>query len=434
MSLDVDRFYHGYALEPDEPGYLESVLVEGNEPGRLLLVYADRGKTYDADAGWTSTAQADPTGAGGPLTETLRHGSHAYMIMMKSSDDGGRSWSEPWPLLDQDGGPIPGFHVTVLRLPSGRLGMVYSGHGIAGGHPGRNFGTAAAFRASSDEGRTWSAPVPIDSRWGLCPSGHTVVLSSGRIVAPAFRWISPLPGNEAEGWPDGWDHHDGAGATLSYSYAYFSDDEGETWHASRSELFVSVSRAAYDLEEPTVVELRDGRVLMHLRSQLGRIYRSFSEDGGLSWSTPEPLQIASSYCPQYLTRMPTGDLLMVWNQSSRQEIVLGLNRHRLSCSVSQDEGETWGHFKLLESLDGRAEVAAPPQRWTQVVEQFERYRYHQPSDRERYYRAPGVLRLCYPNVRFRGDEAVIVYDAGYGTLGNRTGTKLRAVPIEWFTH
>ena len=32
--------------------------------------------------------------------------------------------------------------------------------------------------------------------------------------------------------------------------------------------------------EPGLVELRDGRVLQIIRTQLGRIYRSFSGDGG----------------------------------------------------------------------------------------------------------------------------------------------------------
>ena len=363
-ALDVDRFYHGYPLAPDEPGYLETVMIASKDERRILLVFADRTRVFDEDAGWTTTTDV-PQDAEGFQTQTSRHSSHAYMIMMKSSDDGGRSWSDERPLLDETGDPLRGFHVSPVRLRSGRIGLVYSAHGVPGGHPGRNYGTVMAFRTSDDEGRTWSAARRIDSHFALCPSGHALVMSNGRIVAPAFRWISPLPGNDAEAWTDSWDGYEGAGATLSYSYAYVSDDEGETWDASLSELFISISRAAYDLEEPTVVELNDGRLLMHMRSQLGRLYRSFSDDGGTSWSTPEALQIASSYAPQFLTRMPTGDLLMVWSQSSRQEIMMGLSRHRLSCAVSQDEGQTWGQFKMLESLDQRAEVSPPPQRLAQ---------------------------------------------------------------------
>ncbi|MDP6154062.1 MAG: sialidase family protein, partial [Phycisphaeraceae bacterium] len=82
---------------------------------------------------------------------------------------------------------------------------------------------------------------------------------SSRLLAPAFRWISPLTDGDAE------DYHPRNGVpspTFSYSFVYISDDEGKTWKRSLSELFISVNRAAWGLEEPIVVELRDGRLLM----------------------------------------------------------------------------------------------------------------------------------------------------------------------------
>ena len=180
----------------------------------------------------------------------------------------------------------------------------------------------------------------VAPEWCLCIPGHALVLSSGRILVPVMKWINHDPTNEAEEFYS---------AGLTYSYTYMSDDGGQTWQRGLSELFVSVGRAAYDLEEPMVIELRDGRLLMHLRSQLGRIYRSYSQDGGLSWSHPEPMPIASAYCPCYLRRiLKTGDLLMIWNQSSRQEILTGTHRIRLSCAISKDEGQTWENFKNLE--------------------------------------------------------------------------------------
>ena len=398
-ELDVDRFFSGNALEPKErPVYGEAVVLAGSDD-RLFLIY---------------TEPAD------------RH------IRMKPSRDSGRSWGEPWDILDRAGNPIGGFHVSVVRLKSGRLGMVYSAHGLPGNHPGRDGGTLMAWRTSEDEGHTWSAPVNIDAHFALCCSGHAVVLSTGRIVAPAFKWISPIPGNEAEAWVLSSNE---PSPTFSYSFAYVSDDEGKTWRRSLSELFISVCRAGYDLEEPTVVELKDGTLLMHLRNQAGRIYRCRSEDDGISWSRPEALQIAASYTPSILRRIPsTGDLLMVWNQSSRQEMMMGLHRHRLSCAISGDEGQSWENFKNLESLDDVTIIPPPPADLTAPVQPYESYGCYQPSsDLERYHRAPGVLRICYPSVAFVGDEAITVYDYGFGTLGDRAGAKLRAIPLEWFT-
>ena len=386
-GLDADRFFSGYAIEPKQPASLEAILFKDGKK-QLYLIYV------------TSS------------------------IMVKASKDAGRSWGEPWALVDQAGKRIHGFHVSMLRLKSGQLGLVYSTTDVPDGRSGRDGGTV--IRTSDNEGKTWSEPVTIERRFGICCSAHALVLSSGRIVVPVFKWISHEPTGSAEAFNS---------PSVSYSYVYVSDDDGKSWTQSLSELFVSHYRAAYDLEEPTVIELKDGRLLMHLRSQLGRIYRSYSKDQGISWSRPEPLHIAGGYTPCMIRRIPSsGHLLMIWNQVSRQEILTGSHRHRLSCAISKDDGETWGNFKNLESLDSVSEVVPPPADRIEVMEMWENYGYFQPFDTERYHRAPGVIRICYPDVTFIGDEAIIVYDYGNGILGEGvSSTKLRALPTSWFT-
>ena len=401
-QLDVDRFFSCLPVEPAHPGHLETTLCGGLGDDVYLIYYT-------------------------PPSSRI---THAGEINVKTSGDRGRTWSAPRILADKGGEPILGSHITMLRLRSGLLGLVYASHEAPLARTGRDGGTL--FRTSEDEGKSWSESVPIEPRFGICCSGHAIVLSTGRIVVPLFRWVSPDPSGDAENWPvNVWDGDD-SGGSLSYSYGYVSDDEGATWQISLSELFISRRRAAFDLEEPTVVELTDGRLLMHLRSQVGRIYRSFSADGGICWSSPQPVHIAAAYTPQILQRMPGGEILMIWNQASRQEILCGLHRTRLSCAVSRDEGQTWANFKNLESLDDRSEIRPPPGSLVQVYEQFEAYGYKQPADPEHYFRAPGVLRICYPNVLFVAGEAIIVYDWGYGILGDKLGTKLRAVPLQWF--
>ena len=308
-------------------------------------------------------------------------------------------------------------------LKSGKWGLIYSTPDVPDGRTGRDGGTV--FR-SSDDGGKWSLAVTVERRFGICCNGHAVVLSGGRVVVPVFKWINADPTGAAESAVNP--------GSLSYSYAYVSDDEGKTWTQSLSELFVSFYRAAYDLEEPMVIELKDGRLLMHLRSQLGRMYRSISRDRGVSWTRPEAMPIAAAYAPCMLRRIPqTGDLLMIWNQSSRMEILNGFHRHRLSSAISKDEGRTWTRFKNLESLDNVTVVKPPPSDKIEVLEQWEEYGYYQPLGHPRYTRAPGVLRICYPDVVFRGDEALIIYDYGEGVLGDGvTGTKFRALPIAWF--
>ena len=395
-EFDVDRYPQAFAVEPVGPGISEGVLVAGVDD-RVYLCYQERDLTA-----------ADPQ----------EH--FCYPVMLESTD-AGRSWGEPRACCDESGNRIHGSHVSIFRLPTGRLALVCSDlQNFCDGPPGRDGGSKITFRTSGDEGRTWSDPVLVYPLNALCTGGHPVVLTDGTIVLPSYRWISYDSGAESESFNS---------PSLSYSFSCTSDDGGASWRVSHSQLFVSHYRSACDLEEPTVVELRDGRLLMHLRSQLGRSFESYSTDRGLNWSRPSPLPMAASYTPSLLRRMPTGEILVVWNQVSRGEILKGLHRHRLSCAISRDEGATWENFKNLESLDFRTVIDPPPLDRREVIEQWEDYGYYQPGDTEQYPRAPGGLRICYPNVLFHGDEALVVYDYGNG---NVDGIKFRAIPTEWF--
>jgi len=399
-QLDVDRFYHGFAVEPKPRVRVEGTLVAGKEGAIYFANY---------DVAQHPNPKDD----------------YPYLTVRESHDKG-RTWGDARDLADKSGKRIKGFHETIFRMKSGKLGLVYSDfENFPAGIPGRDGGSGIMSRESEDEGRTWTDPVIVYPLNALCCSGHVVVLSGGRIVAPAFRWIShdPSPASEQFTAP-----------TVSYSFACVSDDEGKTWRVGYSQLFISRYRFACDLEEPTVIELTDGRLLMHLRSQVGRPYQSLSTDRGITWSRPEPLPIAASYAPPLLKRLPAGELLMVWNQSSRGEILMGLDRHRLTCAISRDEGETWENFKNLESLDDRTVIKPPPADRLEIIQRWDEPVGHcQPGDTEAYPRAPGVLRICYPDVLFTGDEAVVVYDYGVGTLGSKTyGIKLRIIPVEWF--
>ena len=106
------------------------------------------------------------------------------------------------------------------------------------------------------------------------------------------------------------------------------------------------------VEEPAVVELRDGRLLCFGRTKMGCVYQSFSEDQGASWGPAEPTVLASSYSPASIRTVPkTGDILCVWNQVSGQEVADGMAQSRMSLAVSEEAGKRWNHFKNLESLD-----------------------------------------------------------------------------------
>ncbi len=157
--LDVDRFPYDFAEPPREgPGALEGTLCRLND-GSILF------SCYDA------MVEGDVS-------------THYASCMFRRSSDEGRTWSDPWYMTDADGSREECFHMTLLRLPSGRLGIVYSTRKVPQGRTGRDGGTV--FRHSDNEGKTWSDPVVLEPRFGICCSGHAIVTSTDRLVVPVF--------------------------------------------------------------------------------------------------------------------------------------------------------------------------------------------------------------------------------------------------------
>jgi len=344
-------------------------------------------------------------------------------ITWRTSSDRGRTWSDTRPIVDRNGKTFQCWRCSVARLKSGKLAIVYNGNFVRPGRDGDLW-----FRTSHDEGLTWSDPVMIDPI-AACMRNNTMrVLDSGRILCPVFNWLSPLATGESE-YP---------GAAICWSWTWFSDDEGQTWQRSDNEVYVPGAQGACDFEEPAVEQLKDGRILMFGRTRLGRIFQSTSDNQGQTWSKPQPTQLASNYTPTSLWRIPqTGDLLCIWNQIDANEMWAGYHRMRLTCAVSKDEGETWQHFRNLESRDDTCYV--PPGK-IMVYEQPD-YGYAEPVDTGRYHRTNNGSRICYPSTAAMGDEIMVVYDYGYASNFVDTdgaerlashGTKFRALPVQWF--
>lgn len=310
--------------------------------------------------------------------------------------------------------------------PGGAIGLVYLK--VQG-----QFRDQMFFRLSRDEGTSWSKEVPINpvpAYKSICPNNDSViVLTTGRIIVPVAADLGIFGG----------------------SFVYYSDDEGLTWHRSVNEVVVPLklngrTYATSNFGEPNIVELRDGRILMFGRTVMDRIWKSYSDDAGVTWSEAQPTDLASSSSPVSLRRIPsTGDLLLIWNQVSGEEIASGWGRMRLSCAVSQDEGETWGHYKNLESIDDITHIELSDAGETYdllagmhaIATRRQQAGERKPPDPKRYPRAgEGHWHVDYPSLTFiRANRAVITYGVYGGPRRfpfEQCGAKLRILPVEWF--
>jgi len=414
-----------------------------------------------------------------PLTQVSMSPSHGSVVALNdgrllwvwaykgvhaiTSDDGGRTWGEPRDVMLTTGEPMRGIMaVNLLRLGCGAVAMVLVSER---GRPEFDASQPSqlAFHTSRDEGETWSPPVtinPLNVSAGVSQD-KAMVLGDGRIIVPVDQYMGTKPTTDD---PKGV-HRMGQRfgnlerSSLVYSFAMYSDDEGQTWQRSRNEVIAQVERGfrgSYSFIEPAVVELKDGRLMMLGRTNLGSLYRSYSEDRGHTWLAPEPTDLALSPSPCCLQRIPkTGDLLVIWNQASRVELIEGVYRHRLTCAVSKDDGLSWQHHRNLESLDDVAHIEPV------VDEMMLIANIRQPVDRQRYHRAPGPLRCNEPTCTFHDDNAVITYSHlelgdpavitdtygmafhevarkyGFTERPDRPGryegnNKVRILPTEWF--
>jgi hypothetical protein len=92
------------------------------------------------------------------------------------------------------------------------------------------------------------------------------------------------------------------------------------------------------------VELPDGRVWMLMRTQTGRQWESFSADGGVAWSAPQPSRFPSSSAPATFLKLRDGRIAVVWNNA----VFAPYARTSLAIAMSDDGGETCYGFREID--------------------------------------------------------------------------------------
>jgi sialidase-1 len=246
-------------------------------------------------------------------------------ISAKWSHDRGRSWSDPF-VLQENVARQSTCSPSLLRLRDGRIAFFYGLKHASNDLP-------FYVRLSADEAATWSGPILVTTAPGywVMNNDRAVQLSTGRVVAPVC-WIE--------------DCYE-PGRTRCYSTVFYSDDGCQTWR--RSEGWLTVEDAA-GFQEPGVVELQDGRVMMFGRTTLGHPYRAFSDDACQTWHGLEPMADINAPCsPVCIKRIPaTGDLLMVWNNNADTTRNHQERRTPLTVAISHDDGQSWEKTKNLE--------------------------------------------------------------------------------------
>lgn len=278
---------------------------------------------------------------------------------LRTSHDEGATWSAATPVCPGVPPTEPAAHY-VVRTRAGVLVMLYLNMADwtfawddAVGEPKAGCRLELWSIRSADGGATWTDRQRVLDGYNANFFGF-IETGSGRLVASVEHLVTN---------PAHW-----------VALSLFSDDAGKTW--SRSNLIDLGGHGHHDgATEPTLVERRDGRLLMLIRTGLDRFWQAFSEDGGRYWRTIQPTAIDASSAPGHLLRLQSGRLVLVWNRvraadsepekprcralsaiemkpTPASEAPASWYREELSLALSEDEGQTWSAPLVLARQKG----------------------------------------------------------------------------------
>ena len=367
------------------------------------------------------------------------------------SDDGGITWSEPYRGSDDDGELASVSCASLVNLDGGAIGLAEMRW-----RPGSTsrYETQMVFRTSEDQGHTWSPPVVMNDCLLRAHALQDVMIrtSSGRIILPVYLVVGQGTWHE-EGKPFVGGYLNGNFVSTDghfidphfcASYVVYSDDEGATWQPnSDGELFIlrELAGPAEGAPEPSIVEVTPGRLMMIVRTGLGRLFQAWSDDNGETWSRFQPTQLAGTQAPGQLRKLPgTGHLLAVWTQQSEAEIRRGFIRTRLSAAISRNGGGLWEHFYNVESLHEQTHVEPGPIYRVRPEGAYGVHAGTAAQENDANYIVPlpeGYGRWSYPSVFVAEDRVLIshsysVHDSVTGEVINPGANRLKVLPISWF--
>ena len=306
---------------PGNPRNSEGAFVTLKD-GRILYVYT----RYNGTS-WADHASAD--------------------LASRVSRDGGRTWSDSDRIVVKNEGNANIMSVSLLRLQDGRIALLYLRKDT---QPDGSVTCLPWLRFSVDEAETWSEPQKVVHFPGYCVvnNDRLIQLSSGRLLIPIgfHRYASYRKENEIVVTIDG----------RSIACFQYSDDSGATWQEATQWIYPPSAQSRTGLQEPGVVELRDGRLLAWFRTDQGCQYKAFSSDQGMTWSAAAPApEFLSPTAPLSMRRCPRdGRLLAVWCDHSpywkfARDPKLSWGRTPLALAWSDDDGQTWRDHRLLET-------------------------------------------------------------------------------------
>jgi len=258
-------------------------------------------------------------------------------LMSVSSSDMGISWSDPQKEFDLLGEAY--YANQVMQDQNGNIHCVYHLYGKGNkGYAGKHLDLWYAYK---ETGKDWTRPKKIFD--GYVGSVRKFVqLKNKTLLIPMYE-ADPLRAKKpASGETD---------YGLFNTICLYSDDMGQSWKYSENSLKIPVESTQvtrYGAVEPDVIELKNGKIWMLIRTNKGYLYESFSDNSGKTWQPPQPSSFISSDSPATTLRLSDGRILLLWSGNQRYDdnrSYANGGREALHAAISKDDGRTWKGFR-----------------------------------------------------------------------------------------
>ena len=304
---------------PIDPKYDESIrkfqgcpTVAVSEGGRIFL-------------GWYSG------GTGEPHIENYN-----YLVY---SDDGGKSFGKPLLVIQSEKERnVHALDIQLWTAPNGSLWVFWVQNNAMPLTEENEYMLSAkeTSNLSVVEREGYLFPDMRHTSWCVVcddPDASDPVFSEPRMLDIGFLRCKPLVTDSGR-WI--FFNYDQLGDTYGYS---ISDDNGKTF--SRH---YGAKKIPTPFDEAMAYQKRNGEIHMLARNSMGELARAVSADDGISWSEAVLSGISSPNTRFYISRTPSGRIILVNNDSSDV-------RCRMSIWLSDDDGETFVYKKTVDDPD-----------------------------------------------------------------------------------
>ena len=210
----------------------------------------------------------------------------------------------------------PTWNPVLFELRPGELALFYK----VGPSPREWWGVV---RSSTDGGQTWSDARRLPDGILGPIKNKPVRLQDGTILSPSST--------ETPETPSTWRIH-----------FERSSDQGRSWQIIRPP--IQPDSSPIHAIQPSILTHRDGSLQALGRTRSGRIFETWSKDGGRSWTSPMLTSLPNPSAGTDALTLKDGRHLLVYNHTSK-------GRTPLNVALTRD-GRSWEAVHVLESEAG----------------------------------------------------------------------------------